>query len=129
MNKPLHAILLYLRAFLLIWLFLWCGNALSTLSSHFLPGSIIGMLLLFFALSTKALPEHWVAPACHWFLRYMALFFVPVSVGLMKDYPILLAQFLPIVVSSVISTLLVLLVVAYGIHLKMHKLSDESPKT
>lgn len=129
MNKIIHTLFNYLRAFLLIWLFLWCGNAISAISAHFLPGSIIGMLLLFIALSIKVLPEDWIAPSCHWFLRYMALFFVPVSVGLMDDYRIIMAQFVPIVVSSVLSTLLVLLLVAYGVQqlLKKNNTLEKKP--
>lgn len=117
----LRTALRYVRAFLLILIFLWCGNALAALLPIVLPGSIIGMVLLFVALSLRWLPESWVAPGCQWFLTWMALFFVPVSVGLMNYYALVVAQFVPIVLSSVGSTLLVLLVVAAGTQWQMKK--------
>ncbi len=69
------------------------------------------MLLLFMLLALQILPVDWVKPGCHLLIRYMALLFVPISVGVMSYTDILTAQFGPIVVSCLISTFLVLVVV------------------
>ncbi|MFD1802424.1 CidA/LrgA family protein [Mixta tenebrionis] len=116
MSNLLSACWRYLRAFIVIYLCLYAGIALSSLLPIVIPGSIIGMLILFMLLCTRIVPIKWVQPGCHLLIRYMALLFVPISVGVMNYTDILTAQFGPIVVSCVISTLLVLVVVGYSSH-------------
>ncbi|WP_192458495.1 CidA/LrgA family protein [Musicola keenii] len=103
----------YLRAFALVYLCLFAGNAVSALLPIAIPGSIIGMLVLFALLASQILPARWVKPGCNLFIRYMALLFVPIGVGVMNYYDLLLSQFGPIVVSCLISTIIVMLVVGY----------------
>ncbi|MBW5811185.1 CidA/LrgA family protein [Yersinia kristensenii] len=104
----------YLRAFVIIYLCLWAGKAVSLLLPITIPGSIIGMLILFALLASQILPSTWVKPGCHLLIRYMALLFVPIGVGVMQYYDQLTQQFGPIVVSCFVSTLIVMLVVAYS---------------
>ncbi|WP_304167005.1 CidA/LrgA family protein [Lonsdalea britannica] len=103
----------YLRAFVLIYLCLYAGNTISALLPITIPGSIIGMLILFALLSSQILPADWVRPGCHLLIRYMALLFVPIGVGVMSYFDLLRSQFGPIVVSCLISTLIVMVVVGY----------------
>ncbi|AXW88330.1 hypothetical protein AU509_09360 [Lonsdalea britannica] len=103
----------YLRAFVLIYLCLYAGNTISALLPITIPGSIIGMLILFALLSSQILPADWVRPGCHLLIRYMALLFVPIGVGVMSYFDLLRSQFGPIVVSCLISTLVVMVVVGY----------------
>lgn len=104
----------YLRAFVLIYACLYGGNAISALLPITIPGSIIGMLILFTLLSTQILPYQWVKPGCSVLIRYMALLFVPIGVGVMNYYDQLRTQFGPLLVSCVVSTLIVLVVVAFS---------------
>jgi holin-like protein len=106
----------YLRAFALIYLCLFVGNAISSLLPLTIPGSIIGMLILFALLATQILPSAWLKPGCHLLIRYMALLFVPIGVGVMQYYDQLVSQFGPLVVSCIVSTLVSLIVVAYSSH-------------
>ena len=117
----------YVRAFVIIYLCLYAGNALSLLLPITIPGSILGMLTLFALLATQILPVDWVKPGCHLLIRYMALLFVPISVGIINYTDVLSAQFGPIVVSVVISTFLVLTIVGWSAH-KIHTRSvQEKP--
>jgi holin-like protein len=106
----------YLRAFAIIYLCLLVGKTLALLLPMAIPGSIIGMLILFALLASQILPSIWVKPGCHILIRYMALLFVPIGVGVMQYYDQLTRQFGPIVVSCFVSTLIVMLVVAYSSH-------------
>lgn len=110
----------YVRAFIVIYLCLYAGMGISYLLPLTIPGSIIGMLILFALLASQILPVTWVAPGCQLMIRYMALLFVPISVGVMDQADLLMSQFGPIVVSCVISTLLVLLIVGYSSH-RIHR--------
>ncbi|CAI0837307.1 CidA/LrgA family protein [Serratia ficaria] len=106
----------YLRALVLIYLCLFVGNALAALLPIAIPGSIIGMLLLFALLATQILPAKWVKPGCHLLIRYMVLLFVPIGVGVMEYYGQIVEHLGPLVVSCLISTLMVLVVVGYSSH-------------
>lgn len=109
----------YLRAFVIIYLCLYAGNGLAALLPVTIPGSIIGMLILFVLLATQILPVKWVKPGSTLLIRYMGLLFVPISVGIMSYTDILTAQFGPIVVSCVLSTFIVLITVGLASH-KLH---------
>lgn len=117
MIKSLNIVWQYLRAFALIYACLYAGIYLSSLLPITIPGSIIGMLILFVLLALQILPAKWVNPGCYVLIRYMALLFVPIGVGVMQYYDMLRAQFGPIVVSCAISTLIVFLVVSWSTHL------------
>ncbi|MCX8956498.1 CidA/LrgA family protein [Erwinia psidii] len=116
MRSTLFAGWRYLRAFLIIYLCLWAGNGIAGLLPVVIPGSIIGMLILFALLTSQLLPVDWVKPGSYLLIRYMALLFVPISVGVMNYTDILSAQFGPIVVSVVLSTFIVLITVGLASH-------------
>lgn len=117
MRNLLTVIWQYLRSFILIYICLYAGIAISSLLPITIPGSIVGMLILFVLLSLQILPAKWVKPSCHLLIRYMALLFVPIGVGVMQYVDIIRQQFGPVVVSCFISTLVVLVVVSWSSHL------------
>ncbi|WP_345828244.1 CidA/LrgA family protein [Erwinia sp. HDF1-3R] len=116
MHRALSIIWRYLRAFIIIYLCLYAGNGIASLLPVAIPGSIIGMLILFALLASQIMPVEWVRPGSHLLIRYMALLFVPISVGIMNYTQILSAQFGPIVISCVVSTFVVLLTVGLISH-------------
>jgi Putative effector of murein hydrolase LrgA len=79
MSKSLNIIGQYLRAFVLIYACLYAGIWLASLLPITIPGSIIGMLLMFVLLALQILPAKWVNPGCVLLIRYMALLFVPMA--------------------------------------------------
>ncbi|MGS0626448.1 MULTISPECIES: CidA/LrgA family protein [Photorhabdus] len=106
----------YLRAFILIYLCLLAGNAISALLPISIPGSIIGMLILFVLLAFQLIPAHWAKPGCSLLLKNMTLLFLPIGVGIMNYYDQINQQLLPIVLSCLISTAVVMIIVAYSSH-------------
>ncbi|MGL9773262.1 MAG: CidA/LrgA family protein [Sodalis sp. (in: enterobacteria)] len=104
------------QAFILIYLCLYAGIFFSALLSIAIPGSIIGMLLLFVLLSFQLVPPLRLKPGCYVLIRHMALLFVPIGVGVMNYYQQLAAQLGPIVVSCAASTVLVMVVVGLSFH-------------
>lgn len=116
MRNSLTVIWQYLRSFISIYLCLYAGITIASLLPIPIPipGSIIGMLIMFVLLSLQILPAKWVKPGSHLLIRYMALLFVPIGVGVMQYYSLLKEQFGPIVVSCFISTLLILAIVSWS---------------
>lgn len=97
----------------LIILFFWAlGTAVSMLINHLIPGSVIGMLLLFTALCFKLVRPEQVRVVANFLTKNMSLFFVPAAVGLMEHLNVLKQGWVFILVASVVSTLLVMVVVA-----------------
>ncbi|MFE4199615.1 CidA/LrgA family holin-like protein [Aneurinibacillus aneurinilyticus] len=57
-----------------------------------IPGTLIGLLILFILLSAKVLPLQWVEEASSLLLRHLSFFFIPIAVGLMSYGDLLLHQ-------------------------------------
>lgn len=92
-------IILYLFSFLGSWI-------VQSLSLQF-PGSIVGLLLLFVCLYFRIIPVELIKDGAGFLLAFLALFFIPATVGIM-DYPELLSwaglgMVLAIVLSTVIT--------------------------
>lgn len=91
-----------------------------------LPSSIIGMLLLTLFLSLGWIKIEWVQGLSDFLVANLGFFFVPSGVALMLYFDIIQAQFWPIVIATLVSTVLVLVVTGwvhqivrkYGIHRK-----------
>lgn len=99
---------------LLCWV---AGNALSALTGHYISGNVIGLVLLFAALTLRIVPADRVRPAAKFLLGTMALFFVPFGVGLMVSYEVILGHLWAILISAVVSTAVVLLATGHTFQL------------
>jgi holin-like protein len=96
----------------IILLFLVVGEGISMLIDGFVPGSVIGMILLFAALQRGVIKPRSIESVAVFLSKNMALFFVPASVGFMALLELLGQHWLSIILASVLSTALVLAVVA-----------------
>lgn len=77
----------------LFWLliFSYIGEILSLVISPFvaIPGSVIGMVILFLALHFNILPIEKVDDVGTWLTDNMAFLFIPAGVGLMTQFEVL----------------------------------------
>lgn len=102
-----------IRALAVIFGCLAVGETITHFSGISLPGSIIGLLLLTLLLQTKVVKAEWLEQTAGVLIKYMGFFFIPPGVGLISYFGLIRAQWCPIVVSSVLSTLLVLAATAF----------------
>jgi len=72
------------------------------------PGSIIGIALVFILLQTKVIKLEWVELGANWLLAELLLFFIPSAVGIMNYIPMLEHDGVRIVVIVIFSTILVM---------------------
>lgn len=72
------------------------------------PGSIIGIALVFILLQTKVIKLEWVELGGNWLLAELLLFFIPSAVGIMNYIPMLEHDGVRIVVIVILSTILVM---------------------
>lgn len=108
-----------------ILFFYFVGELLSLLLHGFLPGSVIGMLLLFLSLFFKILNPEKVRTAATTITKNMAVFFVPAAVGVMAYWELFSKNLLAIVSAIAVSTILTLATVA----LVQEKLEKRSKKS
>ncbi len=78
-----------------------------------LPSSIIGMLLLTLFLKLGWIKLQWVRGISDFLVGNLGFFFIPPGVGLMLYFDIIKAEFLPICMATVVSTVLVLIVTGW----------------
>ncbi|WP_070967813.1 CidA/LrgA family protein [Vibrio sonorensis] len=97
----------------LIFLCLLAGINIQALLGTAIPGSIIGMLILFGLLASGLVPSQWVQLGANTFIRYMVLLFVPISVGLMNHFDSLINNALPILASAVGGTFIVMVLLGF----------------
>ena len=89
------------------------GELIVWLTGIAIPSSIIGMLRLAALLQTKVVKEEWVKGVSDFLISNMGFFFVPPGVALMLYLDIIKAEFIPIAVATVVSTVLVLIVTGW----------------
>ncbi|MGQ0286905.1 CidA/LrgA family protein [Pasteurellaceae bacterium 22721_9_1] len=99
-----------LRSFAILYVLLYIGEGIAYLVPVGIPGSIFGLLLLFFGLTTQTIKLEWIYSGANLLLSYMALLFVPASVGIMKYFDLLISQAKAFVIPNVVSSLLTLVV-------------------
>ncbi|MER2076904.1 CidA/LrgA family protein [Psychrobacillus psychrotolerans] len=96
-----QVIILYLFSFIGSWI-------VQSLSLQF-PGSIAGLLLLFVCLYFRIIPVELIKDGAGFLLAFLALFFIPATVGIM-DYPELLSWAgLGMVFAIVLSTVITII--------------------
>jgi holin-like protein len=64
--------------------FSWCINRLTELFRFNVPGSIVGILILFGLLQTKIIKLEWIDLGAKWLIAEMLLFFIPPTVGIIQ---------------------------------------------
>jgi holin-like protein len=100
----------FIKQFLIILSALFLGYAI-TYSTHIpIPANVIGMVLLFLALITGLLKLKDVQETAEFILKYLALFFVVPTVGIMMYFDLLSSEAVKIFVPLIASILLGLLV-------------------
>ena len=80
-----------LKQLFLLLLFSYIGELISYVIAPFIaiPGSVVGMVILFLALHFNILPMEKVEDVGTWLTDNMAFLFVPAGVGLMTQFDVL----------------------------------------
>ncbi|WP_374371357.1 CidA/LrgA family protein [Dongia sp.] len=95
-----------LKGLATLLVFQLAGEFLAQILALPLPGPVIGMALLLTAfLIFKRVPD-WLEPVADGLLRHFSLLFVPASVGLVQYLDRIGAEWLPILIALVVSTIL-----------------------
>lgn len=99
------------RSLVILYLMLYLGEWGVHLVPIGIPASIVGLLILFFCLTTQIIRVNWIFFGANLIIRYMAILFVPVSVGIMKYSDMLISQAKALLIPNIISSMVTLVVV------------------
>lgn len=99
--------------FFIILAHLVAGNLFSTLSGGFIPGSVIGMVLMFISLLSGIVKDYQIRNVAAFLTDNMTMFFLPAFMGIMDLWGIIKMNILAWVVVVIVSTIMVLLSTAF----------------
>lgn len=107
MKQHIKKTLVIVLQILILYVFSYIGNVIQNFFHLIIPGSIIGLILLFICLCTKIIPVQWIETGAGFVLSILVLFFIPTTVDIM-NYPSLLSLHgalfvLSVLVSTIIS--------------------------
>jgi putative effector of murein hydrolase LrgA (UPF0299 family) len=95
-----------IKEFFIILAALFIGYVLSSTFNIPIPSNVLGFMILFAALCFKIVKPKQIEKISDFIIKYLAVFFVVPSVGLMLYLDLLKSQFLHIVVPLMVSILL-----------------------
>jgi holin-like protein len=100
------------RAFTTLLLFQLAGEILVRILGVPLPGPVVGMLLLLALLLARGNVDPALGNTARTILAHLAMLFVPAGVGVMVHIALIRSEWLPILITLVVSTYLTMLVTA-----------------
>ncbi|HHY21883.1 MAG TPA: CidA/LrgA family holin-like protein [Bacilli bacterium] len=92
-----------------LYLLYFIGVTIQKTFDLFMPGSMIGMLILLLLLSTKVVKVKWIEEGTAFLLRHMPLVFLPVTVGILSFLDVFSGKGFLLIVVALISTYMVMI--------------------
>ncbi|KGJ97997.1 CidA/LrgA family protein [Thalassotalea sp. ND16A] len=99
----------FILGFVLLLIFQLLGEALVIFFELPVSGPVVGIVLLLGALIIKGSVGKSLNTASTTLLGHLSIMFVPVSVGLMAHYQLLMDEWLPITITLIGSTIIMLI--------------------
>lgn len=100
----------YLRQFAIILFISLLGELLRVLIPLPIPASVYGLVLMLLALITGILKVHQVKEVSALLIEIMPVMFIPAGVGLLESWPALRPVWIPVVLITILTTVLVMVV-------------------
>lgn len=119
-------VLKVIREIAILFSVCFAGMLVSSLAPFTLPASIATMIILFLLLATKRVKVKHIETTANFFLNNMMVFFIPVSVGIVSNLPLVQKQIFQLLAVCVLSTTTTFLAAYYSTKLvssliKKHK--------
>ncbi len=97
----------------ILYLFYLAGDVLQKLLHLPVPGSIVGLLLLFVLLLLKIVPVKLIENGSSFILAYLPMFFIPATAGIMNHLDIFGGRGLLLIAVLVVSSVITMVVTAH----------------
>ncbi len=102
--------MLYLRQFCIILFVSFLGELLHVLIPLPIPASVYGLLLMLLALCTGIIKLNQVRETAGFLIEIMPVMFIPAAVGLLEVWSFLKPVWLPVLIITLLSTVIVMAV-------------------
>jgi holin-like protein len=102
----------FLKSIAQVLFFIVISGSMNLLVQLFrlpIPGSLLGLGLVFLLLQLRLIKLEWIDLGAKWLLAEMLLFFIPPAAGMMEYKAVLLASGLRILLVVIFSTLIVMI--------------------
>jgi holin-like protein len=114
-----------LKQILIILLFYILGEMISfgikaIFPKLFLPGTIIGMVLLLITLFTKVIKMEDIYEVGSFFTNNMAFFFIPAAVAVVDYFDLLAPSIIKIIIIAIVSVIVSFVAIVYSIKLTLY---------
>lgn|SRR5690625_4044088 len=93
---------------IVIFIIYYIGVFIQHLLNLFIPGSVIGLILLFLLLSLKIIKREWIEVSARFFMKHLAIFFIPSTVGLIGYFYLFNGKGIVLIFVALISTIFVM---------------------
>ena len=100
----------YLRQFCIILFVSFLGELLHILIPLPIPASVYGLVLMLLALCSGILKLAQVKEAADFLIEIMPVMFIPAAVGLLESWSALQSIWLPVIVITILTTVIVMAV-------------------
>ena len=100
----------FIKQFLIIVIISFLGEVCNKWIPLPIPASIYGLVILFVALMTGAIKLEQVKETGKFLIEIMPLMFIPAAVGLLDSWKVLKPIWIPVVVITLVTTVLVMVV-------------------
>lgn len=98
----------FLKQFSLIMLVSFLGEILHEVLPFPIPASVYGLIIMLLALVTGVIRLEHVREAAAFLIEIMPVMFIPAGVKLMTSWGVLQPVFVPVIVITVVSTIIVM---------------------
>ncbi|MFR3298790.1 MAG: CidA/LrgA family protein [Fusobacterium sp.] len=98
------------KQFLIILVINFAGVIIQNIFNLPLPGTILGMLILFVLLWTKVLKVESIEKVCDFLILNMIIFFLPPAVELLEYMTLLKTGFFKIIILLIVTTVITMIV-------------------
>lgn len=110
-----------LKEIFIIFAIWFTGDIIQKITNISIPGSIIGMIILFFLLQYHFIQVDSIKHFSEYILRNLAFFFIPPGVALISSFSILNGEILKLLFIIVSSTFLVIVVTGVTVQILISK--------
>ncbi|MBR1793440.1 MAG: CidA/LrgA family protein [Bacteroidales bacterium] len=106
-----------IQGFGIVMAFYALGEAVAVLFGHFVPGSVVGMVLLFFALCIGWVKAESIRAVASFLTGNMALLFIPTFMGIIDTWGLIRLNWLGWLAVVLLSTVAVMAASGYSVEL------------
>lgn len=96
----------------ILWIFSFIGNWVVELTGIIIPGSIVGLVLLWLALTLKLINVKYVMDGANFLIAFLTLFFIPSTIGVINYPELLTIHGMLLVIAVFLSTVCTFLITA-----------------